>query len=178
MSDTKGNRPIKQTKIIMIVAVLIVVAAIAAFCVLSKTDAKEGTMANISANSDSGKFVVNSEGLMIHTQFISMLYPIDYANDVLMDLVEETGKTVLNVSTSIEGDNRELFSVILSTTEGEGHKLGILKQNSEEIGVYIKMIEGNMEYLPEQEVYRLSRLQESVNILLDQIYSSESFVSS
>ena len=121
------------------------------------------------------RFEMEEEGLRIYTQYASLLYPMDFVNDVMVNAMDETGKSEINVFSAFDGAELELFSIVLSTTEGEGHKMGVLKREDSEVGIYIRMNEVNVENWPEEEVVRLNRLQESVNALLEQLYQDEGF---
>ena len=121
------------------------------------------------------QFVLEENGLRINTQYMSFLYPLEYANEVMINLTEEETQTTLTVLATFDGMDMELYSLILGMNEGEGFKLGELLRATGSVGIYVRMNELNTENWPEEEIMRLSRLQESVNALFEQMYQDEGF---
>ena len=93
----------------------------------------------------------------------------------MIDVNDEEGRTAVNVLASFDGMDNEVFSLILSMSECEDHQIGVLMYEGKEIGIFVRMGEWNIENWPEEEIIRLSRLQESVNVFLDQLYEAEGF---
>lgn len=122
------------------------------------------------------KIVMETDGLKINTQYASMYYPDEYVNDVIINVNEDAEKSVVSLFATFDGKNYELFSVIFDTSESEGFKMGSLKNGDKEVGIFIRMNEWNTDNWPDAEVMHLSRLQESVNILIDQLRNADGFV--
>ena len=122
------------------------------------------------------KFVMETDGLKINTQYASMYYPDEYVNDVIINVNEDAEKSVVSLFATFDGKNYELFSVIFDTSESEGFKMGSLKNDDKEVGIFVRMNEWNTDNWPDAEVMHLSRLQESVNILIDQLRNVDGFV--
>ena len=122
------------------------------------------------------QFVLEADGLKINTQYASLHYPNEYVNDVIINVSEEAEKSVVSVFVMFDGMNDELFSIIFDTSESEGFNIGSLKREGKEVGIYIRMLEWNTENWPEENVMHLCRLQESVNILIDQLHNTDGFM--
>ena len=122
------------------------------------------------------QFVMETDGLKIITQFASMYYPSEYVNDVIIDVDEDAEKSVVSVFATFDGENYELFSVIFATYESDGFQMGSFKHEDKEVNIFVRMNEWNTENWPDAEVMRLSRLQESVNILVDQLRNMDGFM--
>jgi len=130
---------------------------------LAEADAKE-------------QFVLETDGVQINTQYVSMYYPNEYASDVMINVEEEADQSVVNVFVTFDGKDGELFSIIFDTSEGDGFKIGSLKYEDKEVGIFVRMNEWDTENWPVEEVTHLSRLQESVNILIQQLHETPGFV--
>lgn len=175
----KSNRKWLSVSIASLLLVLVIGGSVLWFQNDSADDQQVETPDITEAPAEVGateQFVMETDGLKINTQYASMYYPDEYVNDVIINVNEDAEKSVVSVFAMFDGKNYELFSVIFDTSESEGFKMGSLKHEDKEVGIFVRMNEWNTDNWPDAEVMHLSRLQESVNILIDQLHNADGFV--
>lgn len=184
----------KLPKLLLLLA-LIVVAALIAAIVWSlqpgglfapkpeptELPAESGDLAlnqNQPARENGEENAVGEDGVPVNTKYISLLYPIEYADDVKIEVSEKDNLSSVTVSANIAGTDLELFTLSMSKEEVDGHRMGALQDEAAgEVGIYLKMNEQNPGDWSESDYSLICELQESVNALLMQVYEDAGFVS-
>lgn len=110
--------------------------------------------------------------IFIKTEYATLLYPAEYAADVMIDVAEEPEGCRLSISSTLNNQDIELYTLVLSKQQTDGYYLGSMQNGA---GVYLMMHEQSQADWSAEEFERINVLQESVNSLLMQIYESEGF---
>lgn len=116
------------------------------------------------------------EGIALETDYISLTYPEELDEDVKVK--ESKKKDVVKITFSAkELDKLELFTIILSKSEQEGTRLGVLEDPEEgDIIVTMDMNEQNAQDWSDEEFEKINALQERVNDIIIQFFEDPRFV--
>lgn len=155
--------------VIVIVAAIVIAAAVMSGKPLEIQNEPVPQITDSSISSD-------AEGVQVKLGSVALTLPMDVANEVFIEASEEDGEGLMTVSTSMNSKTVVLYTLILSGKETEGDYLGALRQDDGDMGVYLRGEGIDMDAWSPEEADTLNRLQESVNTLLEQIYSMENYI--
>lgn len=125
--------------------------------------------------------VVTPDGLLIQTQYAELLYPLEFADAVVIERHEMEDSTMVAVTAVIAEKEVLLYTLILTGMELEGMDEFIMGRLQDEalgtICIIVQMEEPSPEGWTEHEFTRICELQETVNDLLAQLLADPRFVS-
>lgn len=128
---------------------------------------------------DGMEFAQEAEGLAISTPYITLYYPEEWEGLVEIEQRDTAESHTVTFRTNIAGEDTELFSLILGTSEtAEGFPLGML--NDETAGTvyaFAAMNEETPEAWSEEAYAQFCSMQERVNDLIMQLHEDERFSS-
>lgn len=176
----------KKKQLFLLEVVIIVVFIIIAVVMFGKTNQNKNNGDNQNGEADSTMVTPDEngeqfmpeepEGIALETDYISLTYPEELDKDVKVK--ESKKKDVVKITFSAkELDKLELFTIILSKSEQEGTRLGILEDPDEgDIIVTMDMNAQNAEDWTDEEFEKINALQERVNDIIIQFFEDPRFV--
>lgn len=116
-------------------------------------------------------------GIPVETEYATFHFPVEYAGKLQFTLIESEEGTMMFATTMVGETEVELYFVALGMIEMDGVCLGRLQDDAAgELSIYLMLVELEMEGLNEEEMSRLYELQESVNVILDQLMEDPRYV--
>lgn len=116
-------------------------------------------------------------GIPVETEHATFYFPVEYAGKLQFTLIEAEEGMMMLATTMVGETEVELYFVALGMIEMDGVCLGKLQDDAAgELSIYLMPAELELEGLMEEELSRVYALQESMNILLDQLMEDPRYV--
>lgn len=169
----------KNRKLAVIIAAIILLAVLVVCAVIFLPDKQENTGAADAAAGDvaEGEAPVQRTGVPIETAYLTLYYPEEFADEVMLKYDATEDGYVINVFAQNVGAGFELFTMEFTNADSDGYKLGELKgEDGEQVGVYMLMNQQSAEDWSAEDYETINLLQSTANDLIMQLNENANFV--
>ena len=116
-------------------------------------------------------------GIPVETQYATFYFPAEYAGRLQFTRIESEEGTMMFATAVVADREVELYFIAIGMIEMDGVCLGKLQdETAGELSIYLQLVELDVEGFSQEDASRLYELQESVNVLLEQLMEDPRYV--
>ena len=116
-------------------------------------------------------------GIPVETQYATFYFPIENSDGLKFTLVEENGWTMMIAAAAIGEAETDLYFLTLGSVESDGLFFGALQdQEVWRIDIHVLLIDPVLDGFAEEDYDLIYTLQESMNLILDQLMEDPRYI--
>lgn len=116
-------------------------------------------------------------GIPVETQYTTFYFPIENTEGLKLTLTEAEGWTIIMVAAAIGEVEEDLYYLTLGQIESDGNFVGALQHEIfGRVEIHMQMAETDMDVFAEEDHDWVYTLQESMNLILDQLMEDPRYI--